>query len=762
MSLHSYLNDANTLKTSHQPIFYRLNEQVIAKEQFYSLLQSGKIAVFDDLYNQLKELIKSRNPDKKLTTTDYELLINGHLNGCPIDDYGVWVHYPWSHRIVHLLDEEEYIELRTSANRNKISTKERNILATKKVGVIGLSVGQSVSVTLALERGCGELRLADFDTLELNNLNRIRTGVHNLGILKVYAVAREIAEIDPFIKVICYEEGITDDNIDAFFTQGGKLDAVIDECDGVNIKILCRLKAKELHVPVLMEASDRGTLDIERFDLEPDRPIMHGWLQHLSLDLDVLRKLETNEQKLPYMLPIAGFDTLSNRMKASLLEMNRSITTWPQLATAVTLGGALTADTCRRMFLEQLTVSGRYFIDLEQLIPEPVTHPNKVVSLPAKRNLDEVIAAISTQTKKEVKGNANIKYLYPHSKTITDWLAIVLDVPSYANSQPWHWHYENGKLYLIILPPSLAYNDPANLNTYLSIGRAIEQISLVAADHHVSIETELITIIGQKIVCISFFETGLQNENDKIVRNKEKLDAKIEYRVENDISKELYDIAAREVGVSFQLISDTIEVTQITEIIAESERLNYLIPAAHEDIFKEIIRFPDSDAVTGITPTEMGFSPQDMFGMKIVANPDVATILSHWPNGGSALEAPYRQRLQSTKYFGVLAVENITENTMVQCGRTLQRMHSSISNSGLTTHLWQAPVIHNQQLDAHSNIIPAHVLSELIYINDRLKETLNSFGNKKIICIFQIKMGTTITKHALSKKMDDILTFADC
>jgi hypothetical protein len=27
-----------------------------------------------------------------------------------------------------------------------------------------------------------------------------------------------------------------------------------------------------------METSDRGVLDVERFDLEPDRPIFHGLL----------------------------------------------------------------------------------------------------------------------------------------------------------------------------------------------------------------------------------------------------------------------------------------------------------------------------------------------------------------------------------------------------------------------------------------------------------------------------------------------------
>ncbi|HPF91885.1 MAG TPA: hypothetical protein PLL57_14590, partial [Flavobacteriales bacterium] len=71
----------------------------------------------------------------------------------------------------------EFALVRTDRNRNKITREEQAILSSKKVGVIGLSVGQSVSLTLALERSFGEIRLADHDTLELSNLNRIRSGV---------------------------------------------------------------------------------------------------------------------------------------------------------------------------------------------------------------------------------------------------------------------------------------------------------------------------------------------------------------------------------------------------------------------------------------------------------------------------------------------------------------------------------------------------------------------------------------------------------
>jgi hypothetical protein len=48
-------------------------------------------------------------------------------------------------------------------NRNKISSAEQARLSGLKIGVVGLSVGHAIAHTLALERLCGELRLADFD-----------------------------------------------------------------------------------------------------------------------------------------------------------------------------------------------------------------------------------------------------------------------------------------------------------------------------------------------------------------------------------------------------------------------------------------------------------------------------------------------------------------------------------------------------------------------------------------------------------------------
>lgn len=371
-----YQNDLNyNLKTkiikdsnlNYKPVIYNLS---IANDRnkLSEVLSTGQIHhVKDTIYSQLEELAKIANPENKLDSFGVEDFILKHLRGANIDEYGVWVYYSWNKTLVHLLDESEYIEVRTNRNRNKITREEQEILKDKKIGIVGLSVGQSIALTIATERICGELRLADFDTAELSNLNRIKTGVHNLGVHKTIIAAREIMEIDPFLKVKVYNDGLNAENMGDFFVEGGKLDLFVEVCDGLEVKIESRFKAKELQVPVVMDTNDRGMLDIERFDLEPERDIFHGLLTDFVKD----NKVTINEgNRLSILMSIISFDSLSERMKQSMTQINKTINTWPQLASSVVLGGAITTDICRRILLKQHNHSGRFYVDLDYIFNE--------------------------------------------------------------------------------------------------------------------------------------------------------------------------------------------------------------------------------------------------------------------------------------------------------------------------------------------------------------------------------------------------------
>lgn len=363
--LEHYIKQQQTEQDNYTPVFYRLQQ----KEQYADLMAllsaNPHIRVYDQIHSQLRELMKIRNPTRRLTEEESEQQISEYIGDTPPQAFGVWVYYPWSHRVVHIVDEKDFIELRTSRNKHKITDEEITLLRKKKIGIIGLSVGQSIALTLAMERVCGELRLADFDKVELTNMNRIRTGIHNIQVYKVVVAAREIAELDPFLKVVIYTDGATEDNLDDFFTKEGNLDLLVEECDGIDIKILSRRKAKALGIPVVMDTNDRGMVDVERFDLEPDRPLLHGFVP--DIDLKSLRGL-SDAEKLPIFRPMVALDDMSERMKYSLSQIGKTITTWPQLASSVVLGGAVITDTCRRILLDQYKNSGRYYVDFEQII----------------------------------------------------------------------------------------------------------------------------------------------------------------------------------------------------------------------------------------------------------------------------------------------------------------------------------------------------------------------------------------------------------
>ncbi|WP_063721705.1 ThiF family adenylyltransferase [Nocardia vinacea] len=313
----------------------------------------------------MRQLVSLTRPDADLSPTEVDDHVHKHLDGKPLSDHGVWVWYRWSRTLVHLLPRDEFRQVRTDRNRYKIAPEEQRRLARAWIGIVGLSVGNATAVTLALEGIGGSFKIADFDRLELSNLNRLRGSVADPGVEKSILAARQMFEIDPYLEIDRFAAGVAADTVDEFLLGTGRLDLLIEECDDLYIKILIRERARAYGIPVLMDTSDRGLLGIERFDLEPDRPIQHGLLG--SVQATELRAT-TAADRVPLTLAILGEDRLSTRSAASLPEIGRTVGRWPQLASEVTLGAAIGADTARRLLLGEPIGSGRFHIDLAALM----------------------------------------------------------------------------------------------------------------------------------------------------------------------------------------------------------------------------------------------------------------------------------------------------------------------------------------------------------------------------------------------------------
>jgi hypothetical protein len=121
--------------------------------------------------------------------------------------------------------------------------------------------------------------------------------------------------------------------------------------------------AQKNRIPVVMETSDRGMLDIERFDLYPDLPIFHGKLEG---PVSPEQLLIENPKEL--VLRIIDPSQASQRGAYSLTKMGSEIRTWPQLAEDVLLGGASAAKACRNILLGNPVKTGRHYIDIDEII----------------------------------------------------------------------------------------------------------------------------------------------------------------------------------------------------------------------------------------------------------------------------------------------------------------------------------------------------------------------------------------------------------
>jgi len=680
----------------YSPSFFRLQDPA-DKQRFKELIGTSQVLfTYDEIDGQLRELIKSHHPSIRIKPEDFEGLVAMHLGGVPAHDYGVWVYYPWSRRLVHLLDENEFTEVRTNRNQYKITRQEQDILRTKKIGIVGLSVGQSIALTLTMERGYGELRLADFDKLELSNLNRIRAGVHQLGLPKVVIAAREIAEIDPFLKVTCFFDGLTEANMDAFFTDGGKLDILVDECDGLDMKLIARFKARELGVPVVMDTSDRGMLDVERFDLEPDRPLLHGTVT--GINPGNIREL-SNEDKVPIILQMLGVDNISLRAKASMLEVEQSINTWPQLASSVALGGAAGADVCRRILLDQFRDSGRYYIDFEEIVPD---------TRPEDRQATAPVNPFQPLMAEDLRNIAALHAVpagtyIPDKTTITELVRAATAAPSTGNDQPWKWLYRKGVLYIFQDDHrSFSFGDYRGIASNISFGAAFENLYIHALNkgieavygftqgddaHPLVAAIHFRPAVGQLQAQLARLDEVLfkrhtnRNQAPKTILPQEKL---------NQLTAAAESIP----GARLQWFTDRGSLDSLARIIGYCDRVRLLSPEGHHDFVHREMRWTTEEAEStkdGIDIHTLGLSNSQLAALGVIKNAQVVRTINTL-DGGKALDMLAKRTVSTASAICLLTLSGNSDNRFFEGGRAMERLWLEATTMGLAVHPLISPL----------------------------------------------------------------------
>jgi molybdopterin/thiamine biosynthesis adenylyltransferase len=571
---------------------------------------------------------------------------------------GRWVYYPWRRAVVGVLGPRGFRAVRLDRNRNVVTADEQSRLGGLRVGVAGLSAGHVIAHTLAAQGLCGELRLADFDHLELSNLNRVPATVFDVGLNKAEAAARRIAELDPYLSVDIMETGLTLDTIDDFLDG---LNIVVEECDSLDIKVVVRERARARGIPVLMATSDRGLVDVERFDLEPQRPILHGLLG--DVDPDSLSRM-TSAQKVPYLLRLLDAQQLSARGAASLLEIDRTLSTWPQVSGDVAAGAPAIAEAVRRIGLGERLPSGRARLDVsgvldrleEPALPEDHARPPAEYSDPQWPGVAGIVAAAAIRA------------------------------PSASNAQPWQIEAAPDNITIRLAPEHTSTLDIGYRASAVALGAAVFNAKVAASGHRVlgpvsfaedingaPLQATLQLRDGADPNLAKLYEVMLARETNRRLGTPE--------RLPDDTAQLLYTAAELE-GGRLHLITEPDEISRAASILAESDRARYLTPKLHAEMIAEL-RWPgDPFPNTGIDIRSLEFGPGELAVVDILRRPDVMANLVRW-NAGSSLGEGTRRQVAASSALAVISVPRDSLTDYAHGGAAAEAVWITAQHRGL-------------------------------------------------------------------------------
>ena len=129
------------------------------------------------------------------------------------------------------ISEREFAEAVNSRSKAPIYEKMKSAC----VGIAGLG-GLGSNIAAALVRsGIGRLVLADFDTVELSNINRQAYFLRDIGKRKTEALAEILREINPFCEIVTHDVRVDEKNCLRIF---GECPIVCEAFDGAEEKAM--------------------------------------------------------------------------------------------------------------------------------------------------------------------------------------------------------------------------------------------------------------------------------------------------------------------------------------------------------------------------------------------------------------------------------------------------------------------------------------------------------------------------------------------
>jgi adenylyltransferase/sulfurtransferase len=152
----------------------------------------------------------------------------------------------------------------------KVGIEGQERLLASRVLVVGLGgLGSPAAMYLAAA-GVGSLLVADFDAVDLSNLQRqIMHATDRIGLSKVDSAQRTLRAINPEVRIEGYKGSINEDTLPGLIDG---IDAVVDGCDNFATRFAVNDACFAAGIPLVSGAAIRTEGQVALFSGQPGGP----------------------------------------------------------------------------------------------------------------------------------------------------------------------------------------------------------------------------------------------------------------------------------------------------------------------------------------------------------------------------------------------------------------------------------------------------------------------------------------------------------
>jgi adenylyltransferase/sulfurtransferase len=168
------------------------------------------------------------------------------------------------------LNSEELARYSRHILLDEIGVSGQESLKKSRVLVIGAGgLGSPAAMYLAAA-GIGTLGIADFDKVELHNLQRqLLHGTKDVDNLKTESARARLSDINPHVSVILHDSGVTPENVISLFDQ---YDIIVDGSDNFGTRYLNNDAAYFSNTPLVYGSIFKFEGQVSVFNDTPDAP----------------------------------------------------------------------------------------------------------------------------------------------------------------------------------------------------------------------------------------------------------------------------------------------------------------------------------------------------------------------------------------------------------------------------------------------------------------------------------------------------------